>query len=104
MLNKETGRINWNNSAKDIHNLVRGLNPWPIAHTTYEEQTMKIYKSTVINEQSDKDPGTIIRVDKEGVKVSCLEGILLIEIVQFPNGKPLTIEQYINGKHYKRKY
>ncbi|MBB6715144.1 methionyl-tRNA formyltransferase [Clostridium gasigenes] len=101
MLNKETGRINWNNSAKDIHNLVRGLNPWPIAHTTYEDQTMKIYKSTVINEQSDKEPGTIIRVDKEGVKVSCLEGILLIEIVQFPNGKPLTIEQYINGKPIK---
>lgn len=101
MLNKETGRINWSNSAKDIHNLVRGLNPWPIAHTTYEDQTMKIYKSTVINDQSNKEPGTIIKVDKEGVKVSCLEGILLIEIVQFPNGKPLTIEQYINGKPIK---
>ncbi len=61
MLNKEIGKINWNNSAKDIHNLVRGLNPWPIAYTTYEGQTMKIYKSTVINEKSDKEPGTIIR-------------------------------------------
>lgn len=101
MLNKETGRISWNNSAKDIHNLIRGLNPWPIAHTTYEDQIMKIYKSTVLNEQSTKEPGTIIKVDKEGVRVSCLEGVLLIEIVQFPNGKPLTIEQYINGKPIK---
>lgn len=101
MLNKETGRINWQDSAKNIHNLIRGLNPWPIAHTTYEEQTMKIYKSSVLNEQSDKEPGTIISVLKEGIKVSCLEGVLLIEVVQFPNGKPLTIEQYTNGKPIK---
>lgn len=101
MLNKETGRINWDNSAKDIHNLIRGLNPWPIAHTTYEDQTMRIYKSGVINEESDSEPGTIIKVDKEGARVSCSEGILLIEVVQFPNGKPLTIEQYINGKPIK---
>ncbi|MGL5354808.1 MAG: methionyl-tRNA formyltransferase [Clostridium sp.] len=101
MLSKETGRINWKSSAKDIHNLIRGLNPWPIAHTTYEEQTMKIYKSAVLDEQSDKEPGTIISVLKEGIKVSCSEGVLLIEVVQFPNGKPLTIEQYTNAKPLK---
>lgn len=101
MLNKETGRINWETSAKDIHNLIRGLNPWPIAHTTYEDQPMKIYKSTVLNEESKKEPGTIIKVDKEGIRVSCLDGVLLIEKVQFPNGKPLTVEQYINGKPIK---
>lgn len=101
MLNKDTGKIDWNNSARDIHNLIRGLNPWPIAHTTYEEQLMKIYKSRVLNEKSNKEPGTIIKVDKDGVRVSCKEGVLLIEKVQFPNGKPLTIEQYINGKPIK---
>ncbi|MGL5086555.1 MAG: methionyl-tRNA formyltransferase [Clostridium sp.] len=101
MLNKETGRINWNSSAKDIHNLIRGLNPWPIAHTTYEEQTMKIYKSVVLDEESSTEPGTIISVLKDGMKVSTLEGVLLIQVVQFPNGKPLTIEQYINAKPIK---
>ena len=101
MLNKDTGKIDWNNSARDIHNLIRGLNPWPIAHTTYEEQLMKIYKSRVLNEKSNKEPGTIIKVDKDGVRVSCKEGVLLIEKVQFPNGKPLTVEQYINGKPIK---
>ena len=101
MLNKDTGKINWNSTAKDIHNLIRGLNPWPIAHTTYEGQSMKIYKSKVLNENSNKEPGTIIKVDKEGLRVSCSEGVLLIEKVQFPNGKPLTIEQYINGNPIK---
>ena len=62
MLNKELGRINWNNSAKDIHNLIRGLNPWPIAHTTYDDKSMKIYESEVLCENSNKEPGTIINV------------------------------------------
>ena len=99
MLNKTTGKINWENNAQDIHNLIRGLNPWPIAHTTYNEQSMKIYESKVINEDSNKEPGTIINVSKEGMKVSCGKGVLLVKRVQFPNGKPLTIEQYINGNN-----
>ena len=97
MLNKDLARINWNNSAQNIHNLIRGLNPWPIAYTNYEDKPMKIYESKVLNENSNKEPGTIINVDKNGIKVSTLEGILLIKKIQFPNGKPLTIEQYING-------
>ena len=98
MLSKNTGKISWDKSALEIHNLIRGLNPWPIAHTTYKEENMKIYESEVLNENSNKEPGTILSVNKSGMKVSCKEGVLLVKKVQFPNGKPLTIEQYINGK------
>ena len=98
MLSKNTGKISWDKSAREIHNLIRGLNPWPIAHTTYKDDNMKIYESEVLNENSNKEPGTILSVNKAGMKVSCKDGILLVKKVQFPNGKPLTIEQYINGK------
>ena len=98
MLSKNTGKISWDKSAIEIHNLIRGLNPWPIAHTTYKDDNMKIYESEVLNENSNKEPGTILSVNKTGMKVSCKDGILLVKKVQFPNGKPLTIEQYINGK------
>lgn len=98
MLSKETGKINWNNSAESIHNLIRGLNPRPIAHTTYKDENMKIYESEVLAESSNKEAGTIIEVSKKGMKVSCGKGVLLVKKIQFPNGKPLTIEQYINGK------
>ena len=97
MLSKDTGKIEWSKAAKDIHNLIRGLNPWPIAHTTYKGQNMKIYASSVLEENSNKEAGTIIGVNKDGIKISCGEDVLLIKKVQFPNGKPLTIEQYING-------
>ena len=98
MLSKETGKISWDKSAKEIHNLIRGLNPWPIAHTTYKDENMKIYESEVLSEDSNKEPGTILSANKSGMRVSCKEGVLLVKKVQFPNGKPLTIEQYINGK------
>ncbi|MGG7057520.1 methionyl-tRNA formyltransferase [Clostridium tertium] len=101
MLNKELALINWNNSAEDIHNLIRGLNPWPIAYTNYEDKSMKIYESKVLREDSKREPGTIVSVSKEGMKVATQEGILLIKKIQFPNGKPLTIEQYINGNEIK---
>ena len=98
MLSKNTGKIYWDKSAVEIHNLIRGLNPWPIAHTTYKDDNMKIYESEVLNENSIKEPGTILSVNKTGMKVSCREGVLIVKKVQFPNGKTLTIEAYINGK------
>ncbi|WP_029453298.1 methionyl-tRNA formyltransferase [Clostridium algidicarnis] len=101
MLNKDIAKINWNENSLNIHNLIRGLNPWPIAHTDYEGQRMKIYKSSVINKKSTKTPGTILNVSKEGIEVATKDSILRIEIIQFPNAKPLKVEEYINGHDIK---
>lgn len=97
MLDKNLANISWDKNALEIHNLIRGLNPWPIAYTNYKEERMKIFDSEVLNEKSSKTPGTIIEVSKNGMKVACRESVLLVKKVQFPNKKPLTIEQYING-------
>ncbi|OOM78273.1 methionyl-tRNA formyltransferase [Clostridium sp. BL-8] len=96
-LDKNIASIDWNKSSIEVHNLVRGLNPWPIAYTNYNDERMKIFETEALKEDTLKEPGTIIDVSKNGVKVACKEGVLLIKKVQFPNGKPLTIEQYING-------
>ncbi|SUY47304.1 methionyl-tRNA formyltransferase [Clostridium putrefaciens] len=101
MLDKDIAKINWNETSLNIHNLIRGLNPWPIAHTDYEGQRMKIYKSCVMNKKSEKAPGTILNVSKEGIEVSTKDGVILIEIIQFPNAKPLKVEEYINGHDIK---
>lgn len=98
MLNKEIAKVDWSLKAQEIHNLVRGLNPWPIAITNYNDLTMKIYKTHIENIKSEKAPGTIIAVDKKGIKVAAGEGVVVIEKLQFPNGKPLLVEQFINGK------
>lgn len=97
MLDKNLANINWSKSSMEIHNLVRGLNPWPIAYTNYKGERMKIYETESLQEKNSNEPGTIIDVSKNGIKVACKEGVLIIKKVQFPNAKPLTIEQYING-------
>ncbi|MCB2292034.1 methionyl-tRNA formyltransferase [Clostridium algoriphilum] len=96
-LGKEMANINWESSNVDIHNFIRGLNPSPIAYTHYKNTVMKIFKSRVINEQSDKQIGSIIEVSKDGIKVATGNGVLLIEEIQFPGKKPLKVKNYIIG-------
>jgi len=97
MLDKEMAKINWACSNVNIHNLIRGLNPRPVAYTHYKDTVMKIYKSKVLNEESSKEAGSIISVSKEGLRVSTGFGVLLIEEVQFPGKKPIKIKDYIVG-------
>lgn len=97
MLNKEIAKINWNESANNINNLIRGLNPWPVAYTAYNDLTMKIYKAAPVMRSHNKIPGEIIEVSKNGILVACGEGMLMIKLVQFPGGKALEVEEYIKG-------
>ncbi|WP_294350771.1 methionyl-tRNA formyltransferase [uncultured Clostridium sp.] len=97
MLNKEIAIIDWNDTAENIHNLIRGLNPWPMAYTYYMNEKMKVFESKVLDKNHNKEVGTILKVSKEGIEIACKDSVLLITKVQFPNKKPLTIEQYING-------
>jgi len=96
-LGKEMAMINWESSSTDIHNFIRGLNPSPIAYTHYNNIVMKIYKSRVMSELSNKKVGSIIEVSKEGLKISTGSGVLLIEEIQFPGKRPLKVKDYIIG-------
>jgi methionyl-tRNA formyltransferase len=97
MLNKEMAAIDWTRSNNEIHNLVRGLNPWPIAYTHYKDSVMKIYSSVVLGSEPTSKAGTISDVSKEGIRVSCGQGEIMIKKVQFPGGKPLDVSEYIKG-------
>lgn len=97
MLDKKMALIDWNSTAAEIHNLIRGLNPWPVAFTHYKDQVMKIYKSQVLDKESCKCSGTIISVSNDGIEVACGKGVLLLKEIQFPGKKVLTVEQYLRG-------
>lgn len=97
MLTKELGEINWSFKSKQIKNLIRGLNPWPVAYTKYMGENMKIYEADVIDVKNTYEPGYIIEVSKRGIEVASGDGILLIKKIQFSGGKPLNVEEYIKG-------
>ncbi|OON95217.1 MAG: methionyl-tRNA formyltransferase [Epulopiscium sp. Nele67-Bin005] len=97
MLNKELAKIKWENSASSINNLIRGLNPWPVGYTLYNNQPLKIYKATIKHLDKTAPIGTILSVDKEGILVQTGDGQLLIEEMQLPNKKRMLVSEYIKG-------
>lgn len=99
MLDKEMARIDWSKSASDINNLIRGLNPWPVAHTSYKGETVKIYAALVMGKTKGETVGTIIKVTKDGIFVAAADNYLAIKELQFPNGKRMSIENFLNGNN-----
>lgn len=98
MISKETGIIDWTKSASEISKLICGMNSWPLAQTKYGDGILKIVTAVVSEDKSDKEPGTILALEKgKGLKVSCGKGCLYIQTAQFPNSKKMNVEDYARG-------
>jgi len=97
MINKEMARINWEKPAENLHNLIRGFNPWPVAYTTFKNEKMKIYKTKVLEQATNHTPGTIISVNDDGFLVQTGEQSLLITSIQMPNKKRMSVKSFLNG-------
>ena len=95
MLTKEISRIDWTKNARDIHNLVRGLNPWPKAFTMLDGKVLKIYKTNVLQNVIGK-PGEIKSLDP--FIVCCGDGnaIKILEL-QFDSRKRMRAEDFFRG-------
>lgn len=97
MIDKKMAKINWEKSANELHNLVRGFNPWPVAYTSFNNSKMKIYETRVIKEKSEKLPGEIISVNDDGILVQTREYCLLLTSIQMPNKKRMSVKSFLNG-------
>lgn len=97
IMDKNLGNINWAKKSEDIYNLIRGTNPWPSAYTKYNDDTMKIWKSEILDKESNNKPGTILKVDKEGIQVATGNKILLLKEIQMPGKRRMSVEDYIKG-------
>ncbi len=94
-LDKITGKIDWDKNAQEIHNLIRGANPWPIAHTLLRGKNFKIYKSRISNRYSNS-PGKIVSVNPLIVGCGQHTSIELLE-VQIEGKKRMTAENFSRG-------
>ncbi|MFZ5966315.1 MAG: methionyl-tRNA formyltransferase [Bacillota bacterium] len=97
IMNKELGRIDWHLPALQIHNLIRGVNPWPTAYSTYQGQTFKIWKTALVEGPCQCSPGSIVRADQNGLLVCCKDSLLLIQEIQFPNSRRMMVDEYLRG-------
>lgn len=96
-LDRRTGRIDWNQEASRIYNLIRGTDPWPGSYTFYGGRVMKVWKGRVLDTASSGVPGTIVNVSRKGIVVQTGKGKLLIEEIQMPSSRRMTVDEYIRG-------
>lgn len=102
-LEKEQGRIDWQKRAAEVHNHVRGMNPWPSAFTTIGGKLLKVLATRRSTLQSTSDaPGTILTADSGGVLVACGDGVLEILRAQMEGKKPLDARELVAGRTLTR--
>lgn len=99
---KETCRIDWNKPVKDIHNLVRGMSPYPAAWTELYmpgkgPQMVKIYVSEIVDRLPQKTIGTILTDSKSYLDVVCADGTIRIKDIQFPGKRAMKTEELLRG-------
>jgi methionyl-tRNA formyltransferase len=96
MMKKEDGRIDWSRSALEVHNQVRGLDPWPGAYTSLDGEMLKLARTTPQG-NGDTPPGTVIAADRDGVRIACGSGTLLVRELQLAGRKRLGAADFLRG-------
>ena len=95
MLDKSMCPIDWNKTALQVHNHVRGLHPWPVATFVLQGKTFKVHDTRVVS--GSGTPGQILGLTKTGLVVACGEGAVEITSLQAEGGKRMAAPDYFRG-------
>ena len=97
MLDKGMCPIDFTKTAQQVHNHVRGMNPWPVAAMELAGKRFKVYETAVLPENSEKAPGTVLGLTKKGLQIACGEGVIEIRTLQAEGGKRMAAPDYFRG-------
>jgi methionyl-tRNA formyltransferase len=99
----ETCRIDWTKTAGEIHNLIRGLSPFPGAFTELSDKTFKIYRSKKEIAAHDHDPGEAVSDGKSYIKFACRDGYVYATDLQLEGKKRMNAEDFLRGYRFAAK-
>lgn len=89
--------INWENPAASIHNLIRGLAPFPGAITKIEGKIVKLFTTHIIDTPAAEKAGTFITDGKTFAKIACSNGYIGIDDIQWEGKKRMPINDFLRG-------
>lgn len=102
-LNKDNCRIDWSKTGIEIHNLVRGLSPYPAAWTYFtdngQEWNVKVYETAFESVVPNEAVGAIVSTKKE-IKIAVKDGYLNVKSLQFPGKKKMAAHELLNGMQF----
>ena len=98
MLDKSICPVDWNKTAQEIHNKVRGLHPWPVATAEISGKKMKLHETRLVEGATEKAPGQVVELNKKGLRMACGGGTILeIRQLQAEGGKRMAAPDYFRG-------
>ena len=97
MLDKAMCPIDWNKTAQQVHNHVRGLHPWPVATMELQGKRFKVHATKVVEGKEGAEPGTVLGLTKTGLQIACAEGAVEITSLQAEGGKRMAAPDYFRG-------
>jgi methionyl-tRNA formyltransferase len=98
ILEKAHGKIDFAKPARAVHDHVRGMSPWPGAHTTLAGKRVAVRRTRVSPASRAAAPGTVVLADKSAVVVACAEGAIELVEVQLEGKKPMAATQWHIGR------
>jgi methionyl-tRNA formyltransferase len=96
-LTKADGLVDWSRSAVDVHNLIRGLYPWPHAYTFWNGRRLILLRSSPSSGTTHAEAGIVIAAHSEELRVSAGEGHLQILELQAEGKRPMTAREFLAG-------
>lgn len=100
-LSKADAQIDWSESAIDIDRMIRAFNPWPAAYTQYHGKPMKIFMSSVKDNDTktkvEGEPGKVMNESAQGIEIATGEGVLITHRLQLPGKKAMDVADFLNG-------
>jgi methionyl-tRNA formyltransferase len=100
-LSKEEAALDWCLDATQLERKVRAFNPFPIAYTkpagASDEQRIRVWAAGAVNHPTCAIPGTITRIDEDGLQVACGKGQLILQQVQLPGKKTMPFNEIRRG-------
>ncbi|MDE4015844.1 methionyl-tRNA formyltransferase [Glaesserella parasuis] len=100
-LTKEEAKLDWNMTACQLERNIRAFNPAPMAYLTLMvnevEERIKVYQAEVLPHQ-EKTIGTVLAVDKNGIQIATQQGVLNITQLQPAGKKPMSVQDFLNGR------
>lgn len=98
MLSKELSPLNWVRTARQLHDQVRGLYPWPAATAILDGIRCKVLRTEITGETTGSAPGIVVQADKKGLRVACGDGRILDILELQPDGKkPMAAPAFLLG-------
>ncbi|MDV7105735.1 methionyl-tRNA formyltransferase [Vibrio sp. TH_r3] len=97
-LSKEEAKIDWSQDAEFIERCIRAFNPWPMSYFSIADNNIKVWRSRVEHITNNQTAGTILKADKTGIYVTTGKSVLVLEQIQIPGKKALSVQDVLNAR------